>query len=54
MHWPQITVIICYVLSFLTVLAKHGEPKNENYDIGLTTASTLIMATLLFFGGFWT
>ena len=53
MGWPQYTWIALVSIGWLAVLAKHGEPKKGNEDIGMTTASVAISVFLLWQGGFF-
>jgi len=51
--WPQITVIVIITINLSIALLKHGEPRTDNHNFGLTLISALIQIALLYYGGFW-
>ena len=53
MRWPQIVIIVLMAMSTGMALVKHGEPRNAKYNFWVELISNLIMAGLLWFGGFW-
>ena len=50
---PQIIVIVLYILSLGLALGKHGQPRNDKYNFGVTLIATSIMIALLYWGGFF-
>lgn len=51
MKWPQIVMIIAYILSLGIAGKKHGE--SYEYNFWSTLCSTIIEILILYFGGFW-
>ena len=50
---PQLISIGLMTLGLGAAMAKHGEPKTSNYNVGVQIVSTVINITILYFGGFW-
>ena len=53
MKWPQIVMIIIMGWNAGVALAKHGEPKDQDYNFVLTIVGIGIEAIILGAGGFW-
>lgn len=53
MGWPQITLIVLSCLSAGIVLSKHGQPRDDNYNFGITLLANVITYALLWAGGFF-
>lgn len=51
--WPQITIIILSAIGLGIYIVKHGQPKNENYNVITHLISIAIVYTLLYAGGFF-
>jgi hypothetical protein len=50
---PQIILLVILCLSNGISLAKHGEPREDNYSFWVTLTSTVITLSLLYWGGFF-
>jgi hypothetical protein len=50
--WPQWVIVGCVAWGVLTSIAKDGEPKGD-YNAGFAIADGMILAWLLWMGGFW-
>lgn len=50
---PQIIVLVLCLIELGYVLAKDGEPKNNNYSFIVTLIGNIIMLALLWWGGFF-
>ncbi len=50
---PQIIVIGFYCIALGISLAKHGEPKNDNYSFGYSLTSCAFLFSMLYWGGFF-
>ena len=50
---PQLTMLGLLFLGLGINLAKHGEPKSEDYNFVLSLITTGISITILYYGGFW-
>lgn len=53
MHAPQIILIIIYAMGFGITLVKHGQPREETYNIWSFLISLGIQMGLLIWGGFF-
>ncbi len=53
MKVPQIIYLALIMMDIGISLAKHGEPKNEKYNVWITLASAAIIVALLKWGGFF-
>ena len=53
MHWPQITLICIWLLSFGIILERHGQPKKGKENFYIHFVAVFINVVLLYFGGFW-
>ena len=53
MQWPQIAYLVLIGANFGCVLAKHGEPRDGSYNVGITIVSAAIGLFLLWKGGFF-
>jgi hypothetical protein len=53
MHLPQVLLLVFLALDIGVVLAKHGQPRKENYNLFVTVISHAIMVALLIWGGFF-
>lgn len=51
--WPQGIILGLMLLADGMALAKHGEPKESDYNILASLAGTAIMVGLLYWGGFF-
>lgn len=52
MIWPQIMLIALWALGILHAAEKHGKPGSQ-IDVRSTILAVGIVATILYFGGFW-
>jgi len=52
-YWPQFTMIVLTAMSLGVGLSKHGEPKTGNHNFTLDIIATIIVHTILYFGGFY-
>lgn len=52
--WPQFTVAGLFLLSLGIGIEQSGKPKSGNHNFGVDFTSVLLMAWLLYMGGFWT
>lgn len=50
---PQFILLLLWAASFGLVAAKHGQPKNENYNVFVTILALAIEFSLLYCGGFF-
>lgn len=50
---PQIIIVILYALNVGIALAKHGEPKEGNYNVFFTLIGAAISVGILWWGGFF-
>jgi high-affinity Fe2+/Pb2+ permease len=53
MKWPQITLIVLWALNIGMTMREHGKSKIEKANVWTTLFSLAIVATLLYYGGFW-
>ena len=53
MNWPQITLIILLAFGLGVTAIKHGEPRNDKYSFWWQLAGNLVIAWLLWCGGFF-
>jgi len=53
MNWPQITLIILLAFGLGITAIKHGEPRNDKYSFWWQLAGNLVIAWLLWWGGFF-
>ena len=53
MHAPQIIVIIWLCLGLGITLSKHGEPKEGKESFWRDASVTVILMSLLYWGGFF-
>ena len=53
MEWPQITMIALYGINLGVGLVSHGKPREGNHNFFSFLISTIIAATVLYYGGFW-
>lgn len=51
--WPQITLIVLSAISLGVHLVKHGQPKDENYNVVVHLISIAITYSLLYAGDFF-
>lgn len=51
-EWPQITLAVLMVLELGISMGKHGQPRDP-YSFWTSLFGAAIVATLLYFGGFW-
>lgn len=52
--WPQITYIVLTTLGIGLVLAKHGQPRTEKYNVWWSLIGTAMVLPILYYGGFFT
>ena len=53
MHTPQILLIVIMAIELGLVWAKHGQPRNEKYNVFINLAGTAVFVSLLIWGGFF-
>lgn len=53
MHWPQIAVLVLYVLSVGVHLARHGQPRDGKYNFIGSLVMAVILLSLMYAGGFF-
>jgi hypothetical protein len=53
-EWPQITMALIYTLNLVLGVIFDGDRKTGKYSAGVSVATIVISAALLYFGGFWT
>lgn len=53
MHWPQIVLIFIAAINNGIDIQRHGEPKTGKHNAWEAMIRTIIIAALLWFGGFW-
>lgn len=53
MNWPQITLIILLAFGLGVTAIRHGEPRNDKYSFWWQLAGNLVIAWLLWCGGFF-
>jgi LPXTG-motif cell wall-anchored protein len=51
--WPQITILIIWVLSIGISMGQHGKPRTGNNSLWLTLFGMMISAFILYSGGFF-
>lgn len=51
--WPQGLYLLLTALGFLVVASYHGQPKKGKYDIVGSTIGTVLVLSLLIWGGFF-
>lgn len=52
-HWPQMIWISIVLISVGMEIAKHGEPKEGDHDAWSTIIAAVLLAALLYWGGFF-
>ncbi len=50
---PQIIYLALSLIGWGYVAAKHGQPKDENYNIWTSSISSVIIFFILWWGGFF-
>ena len=50
---PQLIIIMLGMIGLGMNVAKHGEPKDSKYNGWTHLVATLIIWTVLYYGGFW-
>lgn len=53
MNLPQIIYVAINLAGFGIILARHGEPREDNYNAGSAFVALLIEFGLLWWGGFF-
>ncbi|MBD8223086.1 transglycosylase SLT domain-containing protein [Pantoea agglomerans] len=53
MNWPQITLIILLAFGLGVTAIRHGEPRNDRHSFWCQLAGNLVIAWLLWCGGFF-
>jgi hypothetical protein len=53
MRAPQIITIVLMALSVSGSLSRHGEPKEGCYNAAKDILGIVVIAALLWWGGFW-
>ncbi len=53
MSWPQVTLIILFAFGLGVTAIKHGEPRNDKYSFWWQLVANLVIAWLLWCGGFF-
>jgi len=54
MQAPQIIYLVVSCLALGINIAKHGEPKNENYSAITSFIGAILTLALMYWGGFFT
>lgn len=54
MEWPQITVIVVWILGLVMHGANHGKLMEQKYNFFIKQIAVSIWVWLLYMGGFWT
>ena len=52
-YWPQAIYLFLTILGTGVVLARHGQPKTDSYNIWTTLITDGMMLVLLYYGGFF-
>lgn len=52
-HWPQVVAAVLCGIELAIHMAKDGEPRGGKFSAGCKLVDLLILAMLLYFGGFW-
>lgn len=53
MKLPQLILLGFMVLGLGVALAKHGQPRNDKYNFGISLITSAIEIALLYWGGFF-
>lgn len=53
MGWPQFTYLALTLIGLGIFLAKHGQPRNENYNFFSTMIVQCFIYWVLYMGGFF-
>ena len=53
MEAPQIIYLVLTFLTFLIHAFKHGQPRDDDYNIGYQTINVALSLGLLYWGGFF-
>lgn len=53
MGWPEYTYLALTVLGLGYVTAKHGQPKEDGYNVVTSLVTTAVVLFLLWWGGFF-
>lgn len=53
MKLPQLILLGLMILALGITLAKHGQPKNDKYNFGISLIANAIEIGLLYWGGFF-
>lgn len=51
--WPQYLTIALYAFNLIIAIGMDGKPRTGKYSAGVTVASTLISAFVMWRGGWW-
>lgn len=52
-HWPQVTILFLYALGIAVGVLEHGKPRTGKYNMFATIFWSLLGATVLYYGHFW-
>lgn len=50
---PQLIYLTLALIGLMIASYQHGKPKEGDHDVTVTIVSTLLLAILLYFGGFF-
>ena len=53
MKWPQIVMIVLYVVNVVIDAQRHGEPKDGKHNVLVTLVGSALGVWVLWAGGFW-
>lgn len=53
MGWPQVIWVVIAAIALGVHIAKHGEPMKQEFHAGARLAHVVLMAGLLYWGGFF-
>lgn len=53
MGWPQVIWIVIAAIALGVHIAKHGEPTGQKFHAGAQLIYVLLMAGILYWGGFF-
>lgn len=51
--WPQGIYLALTLIGFGSAIAEHGKPKSGEHDAVVPTIASLIILTILYWGGFF-
>jgi len=51
--WPQITLLVIYLIKLIINIINEGEPRNEHFDTMNQIIRTAFVLFVLYWGGFF-